>query len=243
MLYEIVIQSETWKQTFFFVCVFCVSQRRTASWCLRWCCSASWRRFWWRISLIKTQLSTGGEGWRTKTHQQVQQIFMGVVFFCGTFYLLNVVSVAALTVWCFLDSEKKRRTCCSCCSCIYKVSAGEKQHELLPVAEEVQHHIICFSFFITEKTWLSKYLSSRLVTHFLACVQVNSVGQSGDSHILLLILEELKELKETVNLHLNYRMDGGKYVLLAARINRVFFIFYVSTVSLFLCFIAIEWHS
>ncbi|XP_070783693.1 5-hydroxytryptamine receptor 3A-like [Enoplosus armatus] len=35
------------------------------------------------------------------------------------------------------NTEEKRQTCCSC---ICKVSDGEKQHELLPVAEEVQRY-------------------------------------------------------------------------------------------------------
>ncbi|XP_074519121.1 5-hydroxytryptamine receptor 3A-like [Halichoeres trimaculatus] len=101
------------------------------------------------------------------------------------------------------DPDEKRQTCCSC---IHKVSAGEKQLELLPVAEEV-----------------------------------NGISQSRDSHVLLLILGELKEMQ--MNLNLNCRMEGGKSVLLAKRINRAFFIFYVSTVFLFLCFIFIEWHT
>ncbi|CAJ1080032.1 -hydroxytryptamine receptor 3A-like [Xyrichtys novacula] len=103
------------------------------------------------------------------------------------------------------DTEEKRQTCCSC---ICKKSSGEKQHELLPVAEEV-----------------------------------NCCSQSGDSPVLLLILQELREMQKTVNLHLNSRAKGGKSVLLAAKINRVFFIFYVTTASLFLPLIFIEWHS
>ncbi|XP_041670770.1 5-hydroxytryptamine receptor 3A-like [Cheilinus undulatus] len=96
----------------------------------------------------------------------------------------------------------------SCCACICKVSAGEKQNELMPVAEEANRSI-----------------------------------QSGDNHVLLLILEELKELQKSVDLHLNHRVEGGKSVLWAAKINKAFFIFYVITVSLFLPFIFIEWHS
>uniref|UniRef100_UPI0037E88E41 5-hydroxytryptamine receptor 3A-like n=1 Tax=Semicossyphus pulcher TaxID=241346 RepID=UPI0037E88E41 len=102
-------------------------------------------------------------------------------------------------------TEEKRQ---SCCSCICKVPAGRKQHELLPVAEEV-----------------------------------NSSTQSGDSHVLLLILEELKKLQKTVHVHLNCRVQGRSSVLWAARINRAFFIFYITVVSLFLLLIFIEWHT
>ncbi|XP_041819277.1 5-hydroxytryptamine receptor 3A-like [Chelmon rostratus] len=101
------------------------------------------------------------------------------------------------------NSEEKRRTCCSC---ICKVSDGEKQHELLPVAEEVNNSI-----------------------------------QSGEPHVLLLILEELKELQKALNLHLGCREEGGKSVQWAARINRAFFMFYITTVSLFVPLIFMEW--
>ncbi|XP_060884483.1 5-hydroxytryptamine receptor 3A-like [Labrus mixtus] len=102
-------------------------------------------------------------------------------------------------------TEEKKQTSCVC---ICKVSAAEKQHELLPMAEEDNSHI-----------------------------------QSGDSQVLLLILEELKELQKTVDLHLSCRLEGGKSSLWAARTNKVFFIFYVTTVSLFLPLIFIAWHT
>ncbi|XP_044033749.1 5-hydroxytryptamine receptor 3A-like [Siniperca chuatsi] len=103
------------------------------------------------------------------------------------------------------NTEEKRQTCCSC---ICKVSDGEKQHEMLPVAEEVNNSI-----------------------------------QSGESHVLLLILAELKELQKTLNLHLGCREERGQSGHWAARINRVFFIFYVTTVSLFLSLIFTEWNT
>ncbi|XP_029312693.1 5-hydroxytryptamine receptor 3A-like [Cottoperca gobio] len=103
------------------------------------------------------------------------------------------------------NTVEKRRTCCSC---ICKASDGEKQHELLPVAEEVNNSI-----------------------------------QSRESRVLLLILEELKELQKTLNLQLSCRHEVGKFGHWATRINRAFFIFYITTVSLFLCLIFIEWNS
>ncbi len=42
----------------------------------------------------------------------------------------------------YMFSEEKRQTCCSC---ICKVPDGEKQHELLPVAGEVQHYSFRYS--------------------------------------------------------------------------------------------------
>ncbi|XP_059180018.1 5-hydroxytryptamine receptor 3A-like [Centropristis striata] len=103
------------------------------------------------------------------------------------------------------NTEERRR---SGSSCICKASEGEKQCELLPMAEEVNNSI-----------------------------------QARESHVLLRILEELKELQKTLNLHLNCRQEVCKFGRWAARINRAFFIFYVTTVSLFLCLIFIEWNS
>ncbi|XP_077959432.1 uncharacterized protein LOC144408005 [Gasterosteus aculeatus] len=102
----------------------------------------------------------------------------------------------------FITEEKRQSGCLSIC----KASDGEKQHELLPMVQEVN----------------------------------NSV-QARESDTLLLILEELKELQNILNLHLVCRQDGGKSGLLAARINRAFFIFYIATVSLFLTLIFIAW--
>ncbi|XP_054454298.1 5-hydroxytryptamine receptor 3A-like [Anoplopoma fimbria] len=103
------------------------------------------------------------------------------------------------------NTEEKRQTCCSC---ICKASDGEKQHEMLPVAQEVYNSI-----------------------------------QSLESKALLLILEELKELQKTLNLHLSCRHEGGKFGHWATRINRAFFIFYVTTVSLFLSLIFVAWNT
>ncbi|TNN52695.1 5-hydroxytryptamine receptor 3A [Liparis tanakae] len=67
--------------------------------------------------------------------------------------------------------------------------------------------------------------------------------QSVEFDALLLILEELKKLKNTLNLHLGCRQRRGKSGQWAARINRAFFIFYVTTVLLFLSLISIAWNS
>uniref|UniRef100_A0A3Q3QS11 Uncharacterized protein n=2 Tax=Monopterus albus TaxID=43700 RepID=A0A3Q3QS11_MONAL len=74
-----------------------------------------------------------------------------------------------------------------------------------------------------------------------AAEEVNHSIQCEESHVLLLILEELKELQKTLNLHLGCREERGKFAQWATIINRVFFIFYVTTVSLFLPLIYNEW--
>ncbi|XP_023287131.1 5-hydroxytryptamine receptor 3A-like [Seriola lalandi dorsalis] len=73
--------------------------------------------------------------------------------------------------------------------------------------------------------------------------EVNKCVHSGEFHVLLLILEEMKELQETLNLHLSSKEEGGKSNHWATRINRGFFVFYVTTVSLFLSLIFNEWNS
>ncbi|XP_022045611.1 5-hydroxytryptamine receptor 3A-like [Acanthochromis polyacanthus] len=76
-----------------------------------------------------------------------------------------------------------------------------------------------------------------------AVEEMNNSVRSAESHVLLSILEELKKLQKTLNLHLSSKEGGGKSAQWAARINRVFFVFYVIAVSLFLCLMYIQWHS
>ncbi|KAF7204082.1 transcript variant X3 [Nothobranchius furzeri] len=73
--------------------------------------------------------------------------------------------------------------------------------------------------------------------------EVISSIQSGEAHVLLSILDELKKLQETVYLHLGCREENMKFVHWAKRINRVFFFFYIITVFLFLSFIFMEWNA
>uniref|UniRef100_A0A087Y413 Si:dkey-49c17.4 n=1 Tax=Poecilia formosa TaxID=48698 RepID=A0A087Y413_POEFO len=70
---------------------------------------------------------------------------------------------------------------------------------------------------------------------------VNSTLPSGESHVLLLILDELKKLQKTVYVHLGNREEKVKMVSWAKRINRSFFICYTVTVFLFLYLIFREW--
>ncbi|XP_068439875.1 5-hydroxytryptamine receptor 3A-like [Clinocottus analis] len=73
--------------------------------------------------------------------------------------------------------------------------------------------------------------------------EVDNSIQSEESNALLQILEELKELLNILNLHLGCRQEGGTSGHLAARIDRAFFIFYVTVVSLFLSVIIFEWST
>ncbi|XP_034715399.1 5-hydroxytryptamine receptor 3A-like [Etheostoma cragini] len=73
--------------------------------------------------------------------------------------------------------------------------------------------------------------------------EVNNSIQPRESHVLLLILEELKELQKSLDLHLRCRQEVGKSGHWASKINRAFFIFYVTIVSLFLTLIFIEWNT
>ncbi|XP_037836868.1 5-hydroxytryptamine receptor 3A [Kryptolebias marmoratus] len=73
--------------------------------------------------------------------------------------------------------------------------------------------------------------------------EVNNIIQSGESHVLLLILDELKKLQKNAYLHHGCKEESTKSVYWAKRINRAFFVFYVVTVLLFLSFIFMEWNS
>ncbi|XP_018521203.2 5-hydroxytryptamine receptor 3A-like [Lates calcarifer] len=73
--------------------------------------------------------------------------------------------------------------------------------------------------------------------------EVNKSIQSQETHVLLLILEELKELQRTLNLHLSSNEEGVKYIHWAKRVNRGFLIFYITSVILFLSLIFNEWNS
>ncbi|XP_029934209.1 5-hydroxytryptamine receptor 3A-like [Myripristis murdjan] len=76
--------------------------------------------------------------------------------------------------------------------------------------------------------------------------QVGSGRPAGECGVLLLILEELRRLQRSQALLLSGTMDGGTpgyWTRAATKINTLFFIFYVVTVSLFLIFMCIEWSS
>ncbi|XP_028331181.1 5-hydroxytryptamine receptor 3E-like isoform X2 [Gouania willdenowi] len=105
------------------------------------------------------------------------------------------------------DNTKEEEQEHTLCSCISEASDAEKQHELVPISEEVSSSI-----------------------------------QTGETHVLLLILDELKEMQKTLRVHHSCR-SKGKYAMWAARINGAFFFLYVITVSLFLPLLYMEWTS
>ncbi|KAM9832033.1 5-hydroxytryptamine receptor 3C-like [Neosynchiropus ocellatus] len=69
-------------------------------------------------------------------------------------------------------------------------------------------------------------------------VQVNK-----EESLLVQIMQELQQLQRTVDVHISYREEGRKFFRWARRINQGFFIFYITTVSVFLALIYIEWQS
>lgn len=74
-------------------------------------------------------------------------------------------------------------------------------------------------------------------------VQVNVSSQPADCGSSALILEQLKELQEALKLQPGCRNTSHKFALLASRINKAFFVFYVAVVSVFLLLIYAEWSS
>ncbi|XP_016532061.1 5-hydroxytryptamine receptor 3A-like isoform X1 [Poecilia formosa] len=70
--------------------------------------------------------------------------------------------------------------------------------------------------------------------------EVNNSDHSRDASALL---SELKKLQNMMHQHFGPREERVKSVFWARRINRLFFIFYVLTVLLFLSFILMEWYS
>ncbi len=67
-----------------------------------------------------------------------------------------------------------------------------------------------------------------------------------DFHALEKLSDELREMEKTLSQLLSNRKEEekpGYWTRVARRVNRVFFIVYVSVVSLFLIFIFSEWSS
>ncbi|XP_043958358.1 5-hydroxytryptamine receptor 3A-like [Gambusia affinis] len=73
--------------------------------------------------------------------------------------------------------------------------------------------------------------------------EVNYSSHSRDTNTLQLILDELKKLQNMMRQYFGPRDERVKSVFWAKRIDRLFFIFYVLTVLLFLSFICMEWYS
>ncbi|XP_071400719.1 5-hydroxytryptamine receptor 3A-like [Centroberyx affinis] len=76
--------------------------------------------------------------------------------------------------------------------------------------------------------------------------EVGNGRQTGETGVLLLILEELRELQKSLAPLLSSKQEAGKtgyWTRVARRINTAFFIFYVIAVSLFLILIFMGWST
>ncbi|XP_061787704.1 5-hydroxytryptamine receptor 3A-like [Nerophis lumbriciformis] len=71
--------------------------------------------------------------------------------------------------------------------------------------------------------------------------EVNNSVLGAESRALLLMVAELKELHRTLSAHPSCRKEGGKSALLAGKINKAFFVFYLVTAVLFLSLLYLEW--
>ncbi|XP_059181173.1 5-hydroxytryptamine receptor 3A-like [Centropristis striata] len=97
------------------------------------------------------------------------------------------------------------------CECIYDVSTGETQSELLPVAKEGN--------------------SSKMIEEY---------------HALEKLSDELREMEKTLSLFLINRREEekpGYWTRVAKKVNRAFFFFYITVVSLFLIIIFLKWNN
>lgn len=92
-------------------------------------------------------------------------------------------------------------------TCFCKESRG-KQHELLPVTEEVNNSL-----------------------------------KSSESQVLLLILDELRQLQRSVSVHVSGEHGAHGLCVWAKHINAAFFVFYLAAVALFLPWIYREWND
>ncbi|XP_061612094.1 5-hydroxytryptamine receptor 3A-like isoform X2 [Phyllopteryx taeniolatus] len=73
--------------------------------------------------------------------------------------------------------------------------------------------------------------------------EINSSTLGAESRLLLLVVDELKELQRTLSVHLSCKKDSGKFAHLASKINNVFFFFYLTAVTLFLSLLYLDWKS
>ncbi|KAG7222284.1 hypothetical protein INR49_027288 [Caranx melampygus] len=106
------------------------------------------------------------------------------------------------------------------CACIYD-SAGETTSELLSVAKEQQQ----------QQQQQQQPHSSRPVEEL---------------HALEKVSDELKQMEKTLSLLLSSRKEEvkpGYWSRVAKRVNRVFLIFYITMVAVFLCLIFLKWSN
>ncbi|XP_056222306.1 5-hydroxytryptamine receptor 3A-like [Seriola aureovittata] len=83
-------------------------------------------------------------------------------------------------------------------------------------------------------------------SELLSVAKENSSKLVEESHALEKVSDELKEMEKTLTLLLNSRKDEfkpGYWTRVAKRVNRAFFIFYVTVVSVFLAYIFLKWNN
>lgn len=77
-------------------------------------------------------------------------------------------------------------------------------------------------------------------------VQDNSTKLMEEYQTLEKVSDELRKVEETLSLLLNNRKEEekpGYWTRVAIRLNKIFFIFYVTIISLFLSFIFLKWSN
>ncbi|XP_033841032.1 5-hydroxytryptamine receptor 3A-like [Periophthalmus magnuspinnatus] len=86
---------------------------------------------------------------------------------------------------------------------------------------------------------------SGLTQHELLCIsdESNSSLKSSESQILVLILNEIRQLQSSVSVHVIPDRSGVRGSVWAKRINGVFFALYVLVVALFLPLMYKQWNS
>ncbi|XP_077482281.1 5-hydroxytryptamine receptor 3A isoform X2 [Stigmatopora argus] len=71
--------------------------------------------------------------------------------------------------------------------------------------------------------------------------EANSGALGTEPRLLLLIVDELKQLQWMLDMHLSWKKEGGKCSRLGRKINQVFFWFYLATATLFISTMFLSW--
>ncbi|XP_077594936.1 5-hydroxytryptamine receptor 3A [Stigmatopora nigra] len=71
--------------------------------------------------------------------------------------------------------------------------------------------------------------------------EANSVALGMEPRLLLLIVDELKQLQRMLDMHLSNKKEVGKCSRLGRKINQVFFWFYLATATLFITTMFLSW--
>lgn len=121
--------------------------------------------------------------------------------------------------------------------CLPDMSAGETLSELLPVAREVRNELPAPASptTITLRTKSDRFL-----------LQGDGSSLRGDCPDMEKLSDELRELEKTLSQLLSSSREekpGGYWADLAKKVNRIFFIFYVTTVVVFLAVIYTKWNE